>query len=96
VALYLRERIRSEGWPELWLLRHVAKADAAMCADRRGRGLHRLRVEETCARLELPKKPPPPTRKTKRERELEKLGAHAEALRALADKIERGGPVRPR
>ena len=89
IALYARDRVLSEGWPELWILVFFAATDATVCESRRARGLRRLTVEETCAGVKVPDAPPPPRRTTKKQREAQRKEKLAARLRKLASEVEK-------
>jgi len=84
VAIYARARLECEGWPEIWVLVFFTEADAAACKARRDRGLPRRTVEESCAAVELPAEPPPPRRRTKREREASGVADRVAQIEELA------------
>jgi hypothetical protein len=85
VALYARARVRSQGWPDLWVLAFFAKADATTNTNRRAQGLRPLGVKKTCATATLPAAPPPPTRTTKKVREAARLREVVAAIMVAID-----------
>jgi len=87
VALWLRGHLGCAGWPEVWRLAYLGRADDAACADRRRRGLSRPSVDQTCSSVTLPTKAPPSGRLTKRAREALKLAEVREQLEQLARRI---------
>lgn len=85
VALYARARVRSQGWPEMWVLAFFAEAYATTNTSRRARGLRPLGVEKACAAATLPAAPPPPTRPTKKDREAARLREVVAAILVAID-----------
>jgi hypothetical protein len=85
IVLYARARLRSVGWPEIWVLAFFAKADATTNTNRHAQGLRPLGVEKTCAAATLPAAPPPPTRTTKKVREAARLREVVAAIMVAID-----------
>lgn len=89
VAIYARQRLRTEGWPARWVLVLLSRTDAAAWFERRRRGLPRQSLETTCGPVEIPKTPPPPTRATKLQREEALSATVAAELKRLLAIVER-------